>query len=63
MTDVSLNDFGVHHKSLCNVLQCAEDNVCSQEGLRQGDPPTHEREKVKLANYVGKQQVLTKKYI
>lgn len=45
MTDVSLNDFGVHHQSLCDVLQRAEDDVRSQEGLGQGDPPTHERER------------------
>ncbi len=43
MADVPLNDFGVDHQPLCDVLQGAEDDVCCQEGLRQGDPPAHER--------------------
>ncbi len=43
MADVSLNDFGVDHQSLCDVLQSAEDDVSCQEGLGQGYPPAHER--------------------
>lgn len=39
MTDVSLNDFGVDHQSLGDVLQGTEDDVGSQERLREGDPP------------------------
>lgn len=39
MADVSLNDFGVDHQSLCDVLQGGEDDVRCQEGLGQGDPP------------------------
>lgn len=44
MADVSLDDFGVDHQSLGDVLQGAEDDVSRQEGLRQGDPPADERE-------------------
>lgn len=41
MTDVSLNDFGIDHQSLCDVLQGTEDDVSCQEGLGEGDPPVH----------------------
>lgn len=41
--DVSLNDFGIDHQSLCDILQGAEDDVSCQERLRQGDPPAHEQ--------------------
>lgn len=42
MTDMSLNDFGVDHQSFCDVLQSAEDDVCGEEGLGQGNPPTRD---------------------
>lgn len=34
-----LDDFGIDHQPLGDVLQGAEDDVSSQEGLGQGDPP------------------------
>lgn len=34
-----LNDFGVDHQPLADVLQGAEDDVSRQEGLGQGDSP------------------------
>lgn len=43
MADVSLNDFGIDHQPLCDVLQGAQNDVCCQEGLGQGDPPAHEK--------------------
>lgn len=43
MADVSLDDFGVDHQTLCDVLQGAEDDVRRQEGLRKGDPPVKEQ--------------------
>lgn len=43
MTDVSLNDFGIDHQSLCDVLQGTEDDVSCQEGLGEGDPPASSR--------------------
>lgn len=39
MADVSLDDFGVDHQTLGDVLQGAEDDVGRQEGLGEGDPP------------------------
>lgn len=39
MADVSLDDFGVDHQSLGDVLQGTEDDVGRQEGLGEGDPP------------------------
>lgn len=39
MTDVSLNDLGVDHQTLGDVLQGAEDDVGCEEALREGDPP------------------------
>lgn len=42
--DVSLDDFGVDHQALGDVLQRAQDDVRRQEGLGQGDPPTCEQE-------------------
>lgn len=39
MADVSLNDFWVDHQTLCDVLQGAEDDVCCQERLWEGNPP------------------------
>lgn len=43
MTDVSLNDFGIDHQSLCDVLQGTEDDVGCQEGLGERDPPASSR--------------------
>ena len=43
MANVSLDDFGVDHQTLCDVLQGAEYDVRRQEGLRKGDPPAQER--------------------
>lgn len=31
MADMSLNDFGIDHQSLCDVLQRTEDDVSCQE--------------------------------
>jgi len=39
VADVSLYDFRVDDQTLCDVLQSAEDDVCREEGLGQGDPP------------------------
>lgn len=39
VADVSLDDFGVDHQTLGDVLQGAEDDVGRQEGLGEGDPP------------------------
>lgn len=50
MTDVSLNDFGIDHQSLCDVLQGTEDDVSCQEGLGEGDPPVHQQGGMKSAN-------------
>lgn len=51
MANVSVNDFGIDHQPLCDVLQSAEDDVSCQEGLRQGDPPVHQqRSKIYTGN-------------
>lgn len=49
MTDVSLNDFGIDHQSLCDVLQGTEDDVSCQERLGEGDPPAHHQGGMKSA--------------
>jgi len=43
VADVSLDDFGVDHQALGDVLQGAEDDVRRQERLGQRDPPAHVR--------------------
>lgn len=45
MEDVPLNDLRVDHQTLCDVLQGAEDDVCGQEGLWEGDPPASQRKR------------------
>ena len=39
MENVPLDDLGIDHQPLGDVLQGAEDDVSSQEGLGQGDSP------------------------
>lgn len=39
VADVPLDDLWIDHKTLCDVLQGAEDDVCRQERLGQRNPP------------------------
>ena len=47
VADVSLDDLGVNHQSLCDVLQRGEDDVCCEEGLGQRDPPATSSESLR----------------
>lgn len=52
MSDVSLDDLGIDHQSLCDVLQGAEDDVSCQEGLREGDSPVNEQGGVTICQFI-----------
>lgn len=49
MANVPFDDLGVDHQTFCDVLQSAEDDVCGQEGLWEGDPPVSIKEKTPIS--------------
>ena len=32
---------GIHHQTITDVLQCAQENVCAKEGLSMADSPAN----------------------